>query len=121
MTIGAHSISHPLLSKMPLALARVEISESRAKLESVLLERIWAFAYPFGDPQSVTPEVLSLPGKLGYSAAFLNFGGGFGADLPPYALPRIHVTSDMGLPELEAHVSGLYAQLHDRTGPDAEE
>jgi peptidoglycan/xylan/chitin deacetylase (PgdA/CDA1 family) len=119
MTIGAHSISHPLLSHMPLALARAEISESRAKLEAALLERIWAFAYPFGDPQSVTPEVLALPGQLGYSAAFLNFGGGLGVNLPFYALPRIHVTSNMSLPELEAHVSGLYAQLHDRSVPSA--
>jgi peptidoglycan/xylan/chitin deacetylase (PgdA/CDA1 family) len=117
MTVGAHSVSHPLLSQMPLALARSEILESREKLESALLERIWAFAYPFGDSQSVTPEVLALPGQLGYSAAFLNFGGGLGVKLPYYALPRIHITSNMGLPELEAHVSGLYAQLHDRPGP----
>jgi peptidoglycan/xylan/chitin deacetylase (PgdA/CDA1 family) len=115
MTIGAHSISHPLLSQMPLDLARAEILESREKLESAVLERIWAFAYPFGDSQSVTSEVLALPGKLGYSAAFLNYGGGLGVSLPAYALPRIHVTSNMNLPELEAHISGLYTQLHDRT------
>jgi peptidoglycan/xylan/chitin deacetylase (PgdA/CDA1 family) len=112
MTIGAHSISHPLLSQMPIALARAEISESREKLEAALLERIWAFAYPFGDPQSVTPEVLALPAQHGYSAAFLNYGGGLGVNLPFYALPRIHVTSNMSIPELEAHISGLYAQLH---------
>jgi peptidoglycan/xylan/chitin deacetylase (PgdA/CDA1 family) len=116
MTIGAHSISHPLLSQMPLALARAEIAGSRERLESSLLERIWAFAYPFGDSLSVTPEVLALPGQLGFATAFLNFGGGLGVSLPAYALPRIHITSNMSLPELEAHVSGLYAQLHDRTG-----
>jgi peptidoglycan/xylan/chitin deacetylase (PgdA/CDA1 family) len=120
MTIGAHSISHPVLSQMPLPLARAEIAESREKLESALLERIWGFAYPFGDSQSVNSEVLALPGQLGFSAAFLNFGGGLGVSLPAYALPRIHITSTMSLPELEAHVSGLYAQLHDHIGRNTE-
>ena len=40
----------------------------------------------------------------GFAAAFLNFGGGLGVDLPPFALPRVHVTSEMSLAEFEAHV-----------------
>ena len=57
MMIGAHSMSHPLLSHLPVELARAEITESRACLEAVLGKRVWAFAYPFGDAQSVTPEI----------------------------------------------------------------
>lgn len=116
MTIGGHTLSHPMLSQMPAELAYVEISESRAKLESVLQQMVWAFAYPFGDSRSVTPEVLAMPQKAGYEAAFMNFGGGLGTDLPPYALPRIHVTAEMGLAELEAHISGFYARLQRKTG-----
>lgn len=111
MTIGAHTLSHPVLSQMPLDLARAEIGESRERLESVLQARVWAFAYPFGDAQSVTPEVLALPEQADYAAAFLNYGGGLGAELLPYALPRIHVTSEMSVAELEAHVSGFYGRL----------
>ncbi len=111
MTIGAHTLSHPVLSQAPPDLARAEIVESRERLELALHSRVWAFAYPFGDAQSVTPQVLAMPQEAGYAAAFLNFGGGLGADLPPYALPRIHVTADMGLAEFEAHVSGFYSLL----------
>jgi hypothetical protein len=46
-----------------------------------------------------------------FEAAFLNFGGGLGTDLPAYALPRIHVTSEMSLAEFEAHVSGFCTRL----------
>ena len=53
MTIGAHTLSHPMLSQLPPELAYVEIFESRMRLESVLEKPVWAFAYPFGDPQSV--------------------------------------------------------------------
>jgi len=116
MTIGAHTVSHPVLSQMPPELAFAEIGESRARLESALQQRVWAFAYPFGDAQSVTPEVLTFPKQAGFEAAFLNFGGGLGAALPPFALPRIHVTTEMGLNELEAHVSGLYGRLRRWSG-----
>ncbi len=116
MTIGAHTLSHPMLSQAPPELACAEIAESGAKLESALEKRVWAFAYPFGDPQSVTPQVLAMTQEAGYEAAFLNFGGGLGADLPPYALPRIHVTSGMSLAEFEAQVSGFYARLQRRAG-----
>jgi peptidoglycan/xylan/chitin deacetylase (PgdA/CDA1 family) len=116
MTIGAHSMSHPLLSLLPAELARAEISESRACLETVLGKRVWAFAYPFGDAQSVTPEILGMAKAAGYAAAFLNWGGGLGAELSPFAIPRIHVTASMSLAELEAHVAGFYSSLQRRIG-----
>ena len=114
MTIGAHTLSHPMLSQAPPELAHFEILQSKERVESALQKRVWAFAYPFGDAQSVTPEVLAMPKQAGYEAAFLNFGGGLGTELPPFALPRLHVTSDMSLGEFDAHVSGFHAWLQQR-------
>lgn len=111
MSIGAHTLSHPMLSQAPPELARAEIIDSRSELESVLQQRVWAFAYPFGDAQSVTPQIFTMAEEAGYAAAFLNYGGGLGTPLPPYALPRIHVTSEMSLFELDAHISGFHARL----------
>ena len=116
MTIGAHTLSHPMLSQQPPERAYAEISESRVRLEAALQKPVWAFAYPFGDPPSVTPQVLAMPEKAGYEAAFMNFGGGLGAELPPFALPRVHVTAGMSLGEFEAHVSGFYLRLQKRAG-----
>lgn len=121
MTIGAHTLSHPVLSQLPIQLAQAEISGSKARLESLLQERVWALAYPFGDPESVTPQVLSMAQDAGFAAAFLNFGGGLGVDLPPFALPRVHVTSEMSLAEFEAHVCGFYSRLQRRTGRSSPE
>jgi len=119
MSIGAHTLSHPMLSESPAEIAYTEISESRLKLESLLEQPVWAFAYPFGDPQSVTPAVLAMVQQAEYEAAFLNFGGGLGTGLPPYALPRIHVTAAMTLAEFQAHVSGFYARLQRQAGRSA--
>jgi peptidoglycan/xylan/chitin deacetylase (PgdA/CDA1 family) len=112
MTIGAHTLSHPLLSQTPPEVAREEIFGSKAALESALQKRVWALAYPFGDPQSVTPQVLAMAREAGFAAAFLNYGGGLGTALPYDSLPRIHVTAGMSLSEFDAHVSGFYARLH---------
>jgi len=116
MTIGAHSMSHPMLSHLPPELARAEITESRACLETVLGKRVWAFAYPFGDAQSVTPQILDMAKDAGYATAFLNWGGGLGAELPSFAMPRIHVTASMDLAELEAHVAGFHSSLQRHVG-----
>jgi peptidoglycan/xylan/chitin deacetylase (PgdA/CDA1 family) len=111
MSVGAHTLSHPMLSQLPPELAYEEVAGSRARLESALNARVWAFAYPFGNPQSVTSQTLAMPRLSGYQAAFLNYGGGLGSELAPYSLPRIHVTDAMSLSEFEAHVSGFYARL----------
>jgi peptidoglycan/xylan/chitin deacetylase (PgdA/CDA1 family) len=105
MSVGAHSMSHPLLSKLSEEEARREIEESRTLLEKTLGRTVEAFAYPFGNPGSVTTREMALAEKAGFRCAFLNIGGGFGAGLPRYGLPRVHVTADMD------HVSGFYRRL----------
>ena len=111
MTIGAHTMTHPVLANATEEWARREIVESRSVLESTVGQRVWALAYPFGNSGSVGPREVELAKAAGYSAAFVNVGGGFGADLPPLALPRVHVTSEMSLGEFDAHVSGLHRGL----------
>jgi len=111
MTIGAHTLSHPMLSQSPPDLASAEIAESRSRLEAALGKPVWAFAYPFGDAESVTPQVLDMAMQAGYEAAFLNIGGGLGADIPRFAIPRVHVTAAMNLGEFEAHVAGVHGSF----------
>ena len=98
----------PMLSQSPEELSWNEISESRRELESALGEKVWAMAYPFGDPASVTRRELEMAERAGYKCAFLNFGGGFGAQTARFAWPRVHVMGNITLPEFEAHVSGFY-------------
>ncbi|MFZ1160043.1 MAG: polysaccharide deacetylase family protein [Candidatus Sulfotelmatobacter sp.] len=114
MTIGAHTLSHPVLSQMSPELAWTEITQSRAQLEAALGKPIWAFAYPFGDAGSVTPRVAAMAKQAGFDAAFMNIGGGLGTELPPHAIPRVYVSAGMTLSEFEAHVSGFYQTLQRR-------
>lgn len=47
--IGAHTMSHPYLTKIPLVQAAYEISESKKYLENVIGNEITSFCYPYGD------------------------------------------------------------------------
>jgi peptidoglycan/xylan/chitin deacetylase (PgdA/CDA1 family) len=112
MTIGAHTCTHPILAQQPPELARKEIAESRNQLQSALNREIWAFAYPFGEKNTVSDPVISMAQEAGFTAAFMNTGGGLGVDTPRYTIPRVHVNADMSLAEFDAHVSGFYVRLH---------
>jgi hypothetical protein len=80
-------------------------------LERASGKPVWALAYPFGDTTSVTNREHEMAERAGFTCAFLNVGGGFGAPLPHFAMPRVHVTGEMNLGEFEAHVSGFYRSL----------
>jgi peptidoglycan/xylan/chitin deacetylase (PgdA/CDA1 family) len=117
MCIGAHTVSHPMLSQSSPEVAWSEISESKKNLEQALARKIWAFAYPFGDSLSVTPQEIEMAKRAGFQCAFLNVSGAFGAWTPKFALPRVHVTAEMSLAEFEAHISGFHRSLQELFRP----
>ena len=47
--IGAHTMSHPRLTTLPLPEAAAEIRRSKAELEAALQTELVSFAYPYGD------------------------------------------------------------------------
>jgi hypothetical protein len=83
-------------------------------LEEALGQTVWAFGYPFGNAATVTQRDLRLGEQAGFRCAFMNTGGGFGAKINRFAVPRVHVTADMSLFEFEAHISGFYRSLRKR-------
>jgi len=119
MSVGSHTLNHPILSQQSSELAWREISESRTLLENAIGKPVWALAYPFGDPDSVTTREIQMAEQAGFQCAFMNIGGGFGAQLPRFALPRVHVTAEMNLSEFEAHVSGFHRDFRSRLSRDA--
>jgi peptidoglycan/xylan/chitin deacetylase (PgdA/CDA1 family) len=119
MSIGGHSLSHPMLSQAPYDLAWQEIMTSKRRLEEAIGVSVWAMAYPFGDVESAGPREMRMAEQAGYSCAFVNFGGGFKAPFTPFAIQRVHVTGKMSLSEFEAHVTGLHRALKQRFQPNA--
>jgi peptidoglycan/xylan/chitin deacetylase (PgdA/CDA1 family) len=115
--IGAHTVSHPVLSQSTPDTAWSEISENKRDLETVLGQEMWALAYPFGDSSTVTQREVQMAERAGFQCAFLNVDGDFGIQTPKFALPRLHVTAEMTLAEFAARISGVHRSLQNLFRP----
>ena len=69
VTIGAHTVNHPMLAKLPEKAARSEMDLSRSVIEAALGERPQHLAYPFGDPTAAGPREFALAAALGFKTA----------------------------------------------------
>ena len=59
VTVGAHTVHHPFLSRYSREEQRQEIADSRAYLEQLLEHAVDTFAYPFGAYQPETVPLLA--------------------------------------------------------------
>jgi peptidoglycan/xylan/chitin deacetylase (PgdA/CDA1 family) len=116
MSIGAHTVSHPILSLSSEEEARREIQDSKSLLERALGRPVWAFAYPFGNPATMGEREVRLAREAGFACGFLNVEHWGGLESDFLALPRTHVTMNTTLPEFAAHLSGLHARLQRAMG-----
>jgi len=70
VTIGAHTVNHVMLKKVPSDEAvRAEMEMSRAVLEAALGKRPEHLAYPVGDPTSSGPREFRIAAELGFKTA----------------------------------------------------
>jgi peptidoglycan/xylan/chitin deacetylase (PgdA/CDA1 family) len=88
VTIGSHTVNHPILPVEPVEVVRRELRESKEKLESVLHAPVETFSYPNG---SYSPAVIRAVHDCGYSLACTTESRGLAASDDPLRLPRIDV------------------------------
>ena len=96
-TIGAHTVNHKMLMKVPDdAAVRSEMEMSRAVLEAALGKRPEHLAYPVGDPTSAGPREFRIASELGFKTAVTTRPGVlFRAHRDHLtALPRISVNGE---------------------------
>ena len=89
MSIGGHTCSHPILTRLPDHEARTEIVEGRRILTDIAGEPISLFAYPNGRPgDDYDARHVRLVREAGFAAAFTTSWGAArrGSDL--FQLPR---------------------------------
>ena len=92
-TIGAHTIHHHALAKLPVEDAMAEITGSVARIEAEIGQRPRFLAYPYGDPLSAGEREFDLACAVGIEAAVTTRKGvifpGHGQKLT--ALPRVSI------------------------------
>jgi peptidoglycan/xylan/chitin deacetylase (PgdA/CDA1 family) len=100
MRIGGHTVTHPILARMPVAEQEAEIAGCARRLEQELGEPMRWFAYPVGSGDTFTADTKRILREHDVELAF-SFHGGFGrfAAWDPLDVPRLHVGPGHG-PEL---------------------
>jgi peptidoglycan/xylan/chitin deacetylase (PgdA/CDA1 family) len=114
MTIGAHTMTHPVLAQCTQEEMEQEISQPAKLAANELRIPVWAFAYPFGTAETVSAREINFAQAVGYFCAFMNTGGSLLLATNRLALPRIHITADMTLGEFEAHATGFHQHLKNK-------
>lgn len=90
-TIGAHTVHHYELAKLPLDAARSEMAQSADILMARFGRRPDHFSYPLGGPLSAGEREFALARELGFRSAVTTRPGGLYARhaAAPHALPRV--------------------------------
>ncbi|MGH7390717.1 MAG: polysaccharide deacetylase family protein [Candidatus Rokuibacteriota bacterium] len=86
--VGAHTVNHPILARVPARRAWTEIFGSRTMIESALGRAPKAFAYPNGRPEDYTATVRDLVREAGFTSAVSTRFGLNDRDTSPYDLRR---------------------------------
>jgi peptidoglycan/xylan/chitin deacetylase (PgdA/CDA1 family) len=89
MTVGAHTVTHPILAEITPVRARQEMAESRRQLEQITGAPVRLFAYPNGKPvRDYGREHAALARELGFDAAVSSAWGAAKAGDDVFQIPR---------------------------------
>ncbi len=98
--IGCHTWSHADLGATSTAHASRELSDARSFMEDKLGSQVVHFAYPFGEPENITPEWVDAVADAGFISNFSAHGGVVTPGVSPYAIPRTNASYQPALTEL---------------------
>lgn len=89
--IGAHTVSHPVLSSLPAQEQQREIVKSKRDLETITGKAVKLFAYPNGFPADYTAQTVAICRAAGFDRAFAAWDAPLQDDCNAFEIPRMMV------------------------------
>jgi peptidoglycan/xylan/chitin deacetylase (PgdA/CDA1 family) len=87
--LGAHTVNHPILSRLPADSARREIVDGKRRVEDLAGSRVTLFAYPNGRPgRDYVAATVELVKTAGFDGAASTSGGAAYVGSDPFQVPR---------------------------------
>ena len=113
VTIGAHTVAHYALAKLPEARARDEMKRGADAIAEQLGQWPEHFSYPYGEPDSAGPREFRIAAELGFKTAVTTRKGVVFSEHADFltALPRVSLNGD--------YQSSLYTRLYMSGAPFA--
>jgi peptidoglycan/xylan/chitin deacetylase (PgdA/CDA1 family) len=105
MEVGAHTVNHPMLSRLSEDEILYELKTSKEVLEMKLKTKVDYLCYPYGD---FDDRVKTLAKEAGYKGALAIFDQVSLSREDLYAIPRIGISSRQPLWEFKLKVSRLH-------------
>jgi len=102
--IGAHTDTHPRLTRLSEIEQKDEVSRSKKILEEITDKKILALAYPFGGINDYNRTLKKIVSKSDFQFAYTNTGLFAVTSEDPFSIPRINIR--------ESSVTELASKLH---------
>ena len=112
MAIGGHTVTHPILSRMPRVKQNLEIAGCAAAIEQQLGQPMKLFSYPRGKPDAFNDDTRACLVDAGVQYAFTYYGGmNRDESMDNFDVRRVPVESDTVFENFEAMVTlpGIFA------------
>ena len=99
--VGAHTVSHPILTSLQPADLEWQLHECKIKIEQELGMECFSVAYPNGTPLDYSDAVIDAAKKIGYKLGFTLSEKRNKEFLDMMKIDRICVTRDLSIQEFE--------------------
>ena len=116
-TVGAHTMTHPMLAKHADDIARHEVTASKRRLEEEFGRDVRHFSYPVGDPASAGLREFAIARAAGFETAVTTRPGVLFPEHAAHlmALPRMSLNGlFQTVGEVRTLLSGLPTAMQNR-------
>ena len=116
ISFGAHTMTHPVLSRLALPEAERELRESKQLIENHLQTPVLDFAYPFGHAWDCSADVEHLAARVGFRSAVTTTWGVNRTGANPFALRRPQIGQDGSLSLFAFQMNQLFLRNEEPLG-----
>ncbi len=109
--VGAHTVQHPILSRVERSRVAIELKQSKSAIERELDCPCTALAYPNGTVRDVNDEVVEESRNAGFEWGFMTTPLWRTPGQDPYRIPRVVVPGHADLATFKLYASGLQMRL----------
>ena len=108
ITLGGHTRTHPILSRVSQDRARDEIVGSKERIEEMLGCAVTHFAYPNGQQGDFDDRIAGMVAKAGYRSAVTTVAARLRPGNDRFALPRWGIDDEDSLATFAVKIAGLW-------------
>jgi len=94
ISFGGHTMTHPILTRLPLDKVKYEILESKRLIEKMINKPIYTFAYPNGEADDFSEEVKKIIRDSGYKIACTTIFGNNDVNSDLFELRRVYTSGN---------------------------